>query len=60
MPQARKHTKSAPEVELRSDGWERFERAIGAAVKSGPKHRTDAIRPKREHPKPKTKGASKR
>jgi hypothetical protein len=26
--------------ELRPDGWERFERAVDAAVKSGPKHRT--------------------
>jgi hypothetical protein len=25
---------------LRPDGWERFERAVDAAVKSGPKHRT--------------------
>lgn len=25
--------------ELRQDGWERFEHAVDAAVKSGPKHR---------------------
>jgi hypothetical protein len=25
--------------DLRSDGWQRFERAVDAAVKSGPKHR---------------------
>jgi hypothetical protein len=27
------------EVELRPDGWERFDRAVTAAAKSGPKHR---------------------
>jgi len=27
------------ELELRPDGWERFDRAVTAAVKSGPKHR---------------------
>jgi hypothetical protein len=31
--------KTKPEIELRPDGWARFEIAIGAAVKSGPKHR---------------------
>jgi hypothetical protein len=25
--------------DLRPDGWQRFERAIGAAVKAGPKHK---------------------
>jgi hypothetical protein len=29
-----------PKVELRPDGWGRFERAIDAAVKGGPKHRS--------------------
>jgi hypothetical protein len=28
------------ELELRPDGWERFDRAVTAAAKSGPKHRT--------------------
>jgi hypothetical protein len=27
-------------VELRPDGWERFEKAVDAAVKSGPKRRS--------------------
>jgi hypothetical protein len=27
-------------IELEPDAWERFERAVDAAVKSGPKHRT--------------------
>ena len=27
------------EIELRPDGWERFDRAVTAAAKSGPKHR---------------------
>ncbi len=26
-------------TEERSDGWERFEQAVDAAIKSGPKHR---------------------
>jgi hypothetical protein len=26
-------------LELRPDGWERFNRAVTAAAKSGPKHR---------------------
>lgn len=26
-------------IELRPDGWQRFERAVDAAVKGGPKHR---------------------
>lgn len=39
MPSPRKRPKSTYVVELRPDGWERFERAIGAAVKSGPVHR---------------------
>ena len=26
-------------ADLRSDGWERFERAIDAAVKAGPQHK---------------------
>ena len=42
------------EIELHSDGWKRFEKAVDAAVKSGPKHRkiekaekSKAIRPDR-------------
>lgn len=27
------------QVEMRPDGWDRFLRAVGAAAKSGPKHR---------------------
>lgn len=42
--------KSAPsaksdETEIRPDGWMRFERAVDAAVKSGPMHKT-TVRPK--------------
>jgi hypothetical protein len=45
----------AKEVELRPDGWERFNRAVTAAVKSGPKHRA-ASKPKKTKAKqPKTK-----
>lgn len=32
-------TKPAQENELHPDAWQRFERAVDAAVKSGPKHR---------------------
>jgi len=35
-----KRKKKADEVELLPDAWRRFERAVDAAVKSGPKHRT--------------------
>jgi hypothetical protein len=31
--------KKEPEFELRPDAWQRFERAVDAAIKSGPKHR---------------------
>jgi hypothetical protein len=27
------------DIELRPDGWERFEKAVEAGLKSGPKHR---------------------
>ena len=43
MSSIRKRSKSASEVELRPDGWGRFEAAVGAAVKRGPQHR--AARP---------------
>jgi hypothetical protein len=36
--------KSKPKIELRPDGWERFRLAIGAAAKSGPKHRPSITR----------------
>jgi len=32
----------AEEIELVPDAWARFERAVDAAVKSGPKHRLKA------------------
>jgi hypothetical protein len=35
----KKKAQPEPDIELRPDGWERFERAVGAAVASGPKHR---------------------
>ena len=31
--------KTHDKIELRPDGWQRFESAVDAAVKSGPKHR---------------------
>jgi hypothetical protein len=39
-------------AEERPGGWERFERAVDAAVKSGPKHRA-AARPTSAPKKPK-------
>jgi hypothetical protein len=30
---------SQPELEIESDGWERFERAVDTVSKSGPQHR---------------------
>ena len=44
------------EIETEPGGWERFEHAVDAAVKSGPKHRTATgkiVPPKRRKPKPK-------
>jgi hypothetical protein len=32
-------TPKTKDVELQPDAWSRFERAVDAAVKSGPKHR---------------------
>jgi hypothetical protein len=37
------------EIELHPDAWSRFERAVDAAIKSGPQHRKSA------KPKPKSK-----
>jgi hypothetical protein len=41
---------TASEVELRPDGWERFESVVKAAAKRGPKHRTTPSKPAK-HPK---------
>jgi hypothetical protein len=38
-PQNEKPITSA-DIELHVDAWTRFERAVDAAVKSGPKHKT--------------------
>jgi hypothetical protein len=40
-----KAPKKGGEVELRPDGWERFEKAVDAAVKVGPKHKPAKMRP---------------
>jgi len=32
------------EIELRPDGWERFEKAVDIAVSGGPKHRPKSSR----------------
>jgi len=34
---------SRKRLEAEPDAWQRFERAIDAAIKSGPKHRTNAL-----------------
>jgi hypothetical protein len=39
MPRGPKGERRSAEIELRPDGWQRFEAAISAAVKSGPQHR---------------------
>jgi hypothetical protein len=44
--------KTDQEIELRPDGWERFEKAVDAAVKGGPRHRVK--------PSQKSRGGSKR
>ena len=50
----KKSTSAKPDkIELRPDGWERFENAVDAAVKSGPKHRPPT-------PKAKERPASKK
>jgi hypothetical protein len=41
-----------PEIEARGDGWKRFQHAVDAAVKSGPKHRPSTKTP----PSPKPEG----
>ena len=46
---------SQPDIELRPDGWDRFQNAVQAAAKSGPKHR--ATKPAQS--KPKADGESK-
>lgn len=51
MTEKKAKPKDEAEIELHPDGWQRFERAVDAAVKSGPKHRVA--------PKPKTRPASK-
>jgi hypothetical protein len=47
MPE--KNTKRKDEIELDPKGWERFERAVDAATKHGPIHRTA---PKKRPTKP--------
>jgi hypothetical protein len=32
--------RASNDLDVRPDGWERFERAVDSAVKSGPKHRS--------------------
>jgi hypothetical protein len=39
-----------PEIALREDGWNRFTRAVDAAVKSGPKHRPSKKNPSSRKP----------
>jgi hypothetical protein len=48
-----KSQKPEAEIELRPDGWERFEKAVDAAVRVSPQRRTAPV------PKAKTRPASK-
>lgn len=44
------------DIETVPDSWERFERAVDAAIKSGPKHReAPSPKPKRQKRKTPTK-----
>jgi hypothetical protein len=43
------------EIELRPDGWERFEKAVDAAVKSGPKPKAPRKRGASQPAKPQTR-----
>jgi hypothetical protein len=42
--QERAATKPPQEIERYPDAWERFERAVDAAIKGGPKHREPVIK----------------
>jgi hypothetical protein len=44
------NNKEKKESEIYSDAWERFERAVDAAVKSGPQHRQRANVDLKERP----------
>ena len=48
--------KPTPELELRHDGWERFERAVDAGLYASPKHRSPKAKPesKTKAPKPRS------
>jgi hypothetical protein len=48
MPRTPKQ-QTPPKDDQRPDAWKRFERAVDAAVKGGPKHRpsTSATKPKK-------------
>ena len=40
----------APEaVEIKSDAWRRFERAVDTVVKGGPQHRVSGDKPKKDN-----------
>jgi hypothetical protein len=45
-------SKAKTVIELRPDGWERFRRAITAAAKSGPRHRSSKEKPKEPNRQP--------
>lgn len=45
MAKPPKRDKPSTEIELRPDGWERFEKAVDAAAKSGARHRPAKTRP---------------
>jgi hypothetical protein len=51
---------SSKDIELHTDAWERFERAVGVVAKTPPQHRVKpsnplkSMTPKRDKPQPKT------
>jgi hypothetical protein len=62
MSKGIKSERGLSDVELRPDGWERFTRAVDAAIASGPKPRStrklqrDRASPKKNKPKRKDRG----
>jgi hypothetical protein len=40
MDQKRTEPEQVEDIELRPDGWERFEKAVDAALRTPPQHRT--------------------
>lgn len=55
---AQKAKEAAGEPDLRPDGWDRFEKAVDAAVKSGPKHKAGTAPKPARKPRKGTSGTN--